>query len=95
MVDADEVDESMDREAPQDEWVRFPHPVRFVLDHAWREHDLALALGDRRARSVIDHLGRLGTDPERLRAVSRGKLDATGADEAGWAKDRRAEFIWE
>ncbi|MEK6606786.1 MAG: OmpA family protein [Myxococcota bacterium] len=54
-----------------------------------------LALGDRRARGAIDHLGRLGVDTSRLRPVSKGKLEAVGTDESGWARDRRADFIWE
>lgn len=57
--------------------------------------DYNLALGDKRARGVIEHLGRLGVDAARLRPVSRGKLDAKGTDEAGWAQDRHADFVWE
>lgn len=54
-----------------------------------------MALGDRRARSVEEHLRRLGVEGAQLRPVSRGKLDSTGMDDAGWAKDRRVDFIWE
>lgn len=57
--------------------------------------DYNLALGDRRARSAIQYLSHLGADGSRLRPVSRGKLDAKGADEAGWKKDRRVDFFWE
>ncbi len=52
-----------------------------------------MALSDRRAQAVNDYLQRLGTSG-RLTKVSRGALDATGSDEAGWAKDRRVDFEW-
>ena len=54
-----------------------------------------LALGDRRARSVLKYLKRLGVQSNRLRPVSKGKLEATGSDEASWARDRKVLFIWE
>ncbi|MCB9557820.1 MAG: OmpA family protein [Deltaproteobacteria bacterium] len=54
-----------------------------------------LALGDRRARSVVNHLKRLGVPSNRLRPVSKGKLEATGSDETSWARDRKVLFIWE
>jgi peptidoglycan-associated lipoprotein len=53
-----------------------------------------LALSDRRAQAVKDYLRRLGVKPSRLRTVPRGALDATGADEAGWARDRRVDSEW-
>lgn len=54
-----------------------------------------LALGDRRAQSVKNYLQRLGIEANRLKKVSKGELEATGTDESGWAKDRRAKFVWE
>ena len=54
-----------------------------------------LALGDRRAQSVKRYLERLGVEANRMRAVSKGKLEATGSNETGWAKDRKVRFIWE
>lgn len=54
-----------------------------------------IALGDQRARSVQRYLGRLGIETSRLRVVSKGKLEATGKDESGWARDRKVVFIWE
>lgn len=54
-----------------------------------------LALGDRRARSVKRYLVRLGVKGSRLRPVSKGKLEATGTNVAGWARDRKVVFIWE
>lgn len=54
-----------------------------------------LALGDRRARSVAKYLSRLGVKGGRLRGVSKGKLEATGTNEASWAQDRKVVFFWE
>jgi len=54
-----------------------------------------LALGDRRARSVYRYLIRLGAPRAKMRTVSKGKLEATGYDEATWAKDRKVVFVWE
>lgn len=53
-----------------------------------------LALSDRRAQSVKERLQRVGIAPARLKTVARGKMDANGSDETGWAKDRRVEFQW-
>ena len=53
-----------------------------------------MALSDRRAQAVKDYLRRLGVKPSRLRTVPRGALDATGTDEAGWARDRRVDSEW-
>jgi peptidoglycan-associated lipoprotein len=54
-----------------------------------------LALGDRRAQSVQGYLQRLGVPLDKMRAVSKGKLEATGTDDGGWARDRKVLFIWE
>jgi peptidoglycan-associated lipoprotein len=51
-----------------------------------------MALSDRRAQAVKEYLQRLGIDAGKLSKVPRGALDATGSDEAGWAKDRRVDF---
>jgi peptidoglycan-associated lipoprotein len=53
-----------------------------------------LALGDKRARAVRDHLASLGVDSGRLSAISLGKERPkdSGHDEAAWAKNRRAHF---
>jgi peptidoglycan-associated lipoprotein len=51
-----------------------------------------MALSDRRAQAVKDYLQRLGVDANKMSKVPRGALDATGSDEAGWAKDRRVDF---
>ena len=54
-----------------------------------------LSLGDRRARSVLKYLKRLGIQGKRMRPVSKGKLEAGGTDEASWSTDRKVKFIWE
>jgi len=54
-----------------------------------------LALGDRRARAVLDYLITLGVPEERLEAVSYGKERPAdpGHGEDAWAKNRRGEFV--
>jgi peptidoglycan-associated lipoprotein len=53
-----------------------------------------LALSERRAQSVRDHLGRLGIEGTKLTVLPRGSLDAKGTDEPSWAQDRRVDFTW-
>ena len=57
-----------------------------------REYNLAL--GQKRAESVMRSLTLLGVQPGQLEAVSFGeeRPAATGSDEAAWAKNRRAEL---
>lgn len=53
-----------------------------------------LDLGARRARSVLQHLARLGVDASRMETISYGEerpIDP-GNNETAWAKNRRAEF---
>jgi outer membrane protein OmpA-like peptidoglycan-associated protein len=50
-----------------------------------------LALGSARAGIVDAYLAGLGLDASRISKTSRGKLDATGADESGWQRDRRVD----
>ena len=51
-----------------------------------------LALGDRRARSVEQYMSSLGVERGGLSTASMGEEMARGADESGWARDRRVEF---
>ena len=56
-----------------------------------------LALGDRRAESVKIFLTNLGIAPTRLLTISYGEerpIDP-GHSEAAWAKNRRAQFVFE
>ena len=59
-----------------------------------REYNLAL--GQKRAESVLKSLTLLGAQPNQLEAVSFGEeRPATqGSDEAAWAKNRRAELVY-
>jgi peptidoglycan-associated lipoprotein len=50
-----------------------------------------LGLGSRRASSVGSYLEHLGVGQPQLGVTTRGALDATGTDEAGWQKDRRVD----
>lgn len=53
-----------------------------------------LALSNERAQTVKRYLESLGIPSVRFRVVPKGELEATGTDEAGWAKDRKVVFIW-
>ena len=57
-----------------------------------REYNVAL--GQRRAESVVKMLVLLGAKPEQIEAVSWGeeKPRATGHDEKSWAENRRSDF---
>ncbi len=52
-----------------------------------------MGLGSRRAGSVSTYLEHLGVKNDQLAVNTRGALDATGSDEAGWAKDRRVDVL--
>lgn len=51
-----------------------------------------LGLGSRRSATVHEYLKRLGVGPVQLFATTRGAVEATGTDEAGWAADRRVDI---
>jgi peptidoglycan-associated lipoprotein len=51
-----------------------------------------LGLGSRRANMVGGYLQRLGVTQPQLAVTTRGALDASGGDEAGWKKDRRVDI---
>jgi peptidoglycan-associated lipoprotein len=54
-----------------------------------------MALSDRRSQAVKEYLQRMGIPANRLVPVPRGELDAGGAEEGGWAKDRRVDSEWQ
>jgi peptidoglycan-associated lipoprotein len=56
------------------------------------DDDYNVALGGRRADSVRRAVATFGVDGSRMDTSSRGKADATGADEAGWRHDRRVDI---
>jgi peptidoglycan-associated lipoprotein len=53
--------------------------------------DYNLALGGRRSDNVKAVIGRYGLGAGRMDTSTRGAMDATGTDEASWAKDRRVD----
>lgn len=55
------------------------------------ETEYNMTLGARRARTVHGFMTTLGVPGEKLRETSRGELDASGKDEAGWRLDRRVD----
>jgi peptidoglycan-associated lipoprotein len=55
------------------------------------EYEYNMGLGAERAESIKAFLSGLGVPAEQMTTSSRGKLDATGADEAGWTNDRRVD----
>jgi peptidoglycan-associated lipoprotein len=56
-----------------------------------------LALGDRRARAIMDYLVNLGIAPDRLSTITFGEERPVdpGHDEVAWSKNRRGEFVAE
>ena len=54
-----------------------------------------LALGERRAKAVRDHLVALGVESKRLSIISYGneRPTAEGHDESAWSKNRRGNFV--
>lgn len=55
------------------------------------ETEYNMTLGARRARHVHNFMGTLGVPSDKMHDTSRGELDATGKDEAGWRLDRRVD----
>jgi len=51
------------------------------------------ALGAERANAVATYLEGRGVETAQVSTTSRGKLDATGHDEATWAVDRRVDIL--
>jgi peptidoglycan-associated lipoprotein len=56
------------------------------------EVEYNMALGEHRAGSAVQYLEQAGVAASQLDETSRGKLDATGTDEATWARDRRVDI---
>jgi peptidoglycan-associated lipoprotein len=57
------------------------------------EEEYNIVLGGRRADNVKRTLGSLGLPDGQATTTSRGEMDATGTDEASWAKDRRVDIV--
>lgn len=56
------------------------------------EIEYNMSLGAHRADSAGRYLQQRGVDRNHMTETSRGKLDAIGTDEAGWARDRRVDI---
>ena len=57
------------------------------------EVEYNMTLGSARAGSVASYLESLGVGSSQITQTSRGKLDATGTDEATWQLDRRVDVL--
>jgi peptidoglycan-associated lipoprotein len=57
------------------------------------EEEYNVVLGGRRADNVKASIAAEGLPAARVVTTSRGELDATGTDEASWAKDRRVDVV--
>ena len=57
------------------------------------EGEYNMALGEHRAGSARQYLANLGVGIGKIAETSRGKLDATGTDAAGWERDRRVDIL--
>jgi peptidoglycan-associated lipoprotein len=55
------------------------------------EGEYNLTLGGSRADTVKRYMVDLGVGREHMLGTSRGEMDATGTNEAGWAHDRRVD----
>jgi peptidoglycan-associated lipoprotein len=57
------------------------------------EHEYNFALGQKRAGSVGAYITTKGVDTAKIQTSSKGDTDATGIDEAGWARDRKVDVL--
>jgi peptidoglycan-associated lipoprotein len=79
------------------DWMKQNGTVRLAVEGHADERgttEYNLALGQKRADTVRDHLVRLGVDPKKLKSASYGKempVDPGHTEEA-WVKNRRVHF---
>ena len=66
------------------------HLTGFTDPQGTEEYNLAL--GDRRARSVMQYMTSLGIAEGKLSSSSVGEEMASGEDESGWRQDRKVTF---
>ncbi len=57
------------------------------------EDEYNMLLGEKRATSVKNAIGAEGLALDKMNTSSRGEMDATGTDEATWARDRRVDVV--
>jgi peptidoglycan-associated lipoprotein len=57
------------------------------------EPEYNMVLGGKRADNVKDFIVKKGMAEGKINTTSRGEMDSTGTDEAGWAADRRVDVV--
>jgi len=57
------------------------------------DEEYNMVLAGRRADNVKSAINNAGLDNAKMATTSRGELDATGTDEAGWERDRRVDIM--
>lgn len=57
------------------------------------EDEYNMLLGQRRADNVKNAVASEGLGQEQMETTSRGEMDASGTDDAGWARDRRVDIV--
>ncbi|HTQ07657.1 MAG TPA: OmpA family protein [Polyangiaceae bacterium] len=57
------------------------------------DEEYNMVLGGRRADNVKGAIVNAGLASSKIATTSRGEMDATGTDEAGWEKDRRVDVM--
>jgi peptidoglycan-associated lipoprotein len=57
------------------------------------DEEYNMVLAGRRADNVKSAINNAGLDNSKMATTSRGELDATGTDEAGWERDRRVDIM--
>jgi peptidoglycan-associated lipoprotein len=57
------------------------------------ETEYNFALGQRRAGAVAAFIAGRGVSASRIATSSKGELEASGTDDAGWAADRRVDIM--
>jgi peptidoglycan-associated lipoprotein len=82
----------------QASWLQKYPNVRVTIEGHCDERgtrDYNLALGERRANAAKNYLASLGIASARISTISYGKErpEATGSDEASWARNRRAVSV--
>jgi peptidoglycan-associated lipoprotein len=56
------------------------------------EPEYNMTLGESRANAVQRYMVDLGVNKDAMHVTSRGEMDAVGANEEGWARDRRVDI---
>ena len=79
-------------------WLRRHPEVRIVIEGHCDERGTAqynMALGEKRAQTVVDYLVALGIQTSRVQVMSYGKERpfSHGHDDRAWSQNRRAHFV--